>query len=310
MDRLSSITAFVRVVESQGFSAASRKLGLSVTMVSNHIKALEDHLGARLLNRTTRRISLTDTGKAYYDRCVQILAELAEADQVASAQQSMPRGTLRVYTSAAMIRFITPVVAEFLATYRDVSIDLLTGERQIDLVDEGYDIAIRTLPSTEATLIARNLTPWRHFLACSPDYLKSHPTLRHPRDVAQHNCMRFAFYPFAEGWRFEGPAGDIVSAPVTGNMVTSSAEALRSMAIGGQGLIMAPSFIALEDLQSGRLVRPLPEYRGVELAISAVYPTRHHVSAKVRVFIDMMAESFTAHRQWLDPDAAALGAYA
>jgi DNA-binding transcriptional LysR family regulator len=310
MDRLTSLMAFTRVVESEGFSAASRGLGMSVTMVSNHVKALEDHLGARLLNRTTRRISLTDTGRAYYDRAVQILAELAEADQVAGAQQSTPRGALRVYASASMIRFLRPVVAEFLTNYRDVSIDLLTGERQVDLIDEGYDLAVRTLPSTEATLISRNLTPWRHFLACSPDYLKSHPPLQHPRDLAQHNCMRYAFYPFAEGWRFENPAGEVVSAPVTGNLTTTSAEALRVMAMEGHGLIMAPSFLALEDLQSGRLVRPLPDYRGVELMITAVYPTRHHVSAKVRVFIDRMAEFFTAHRQWLDPDAAALGAYA
>ncbi len=310
MDRLTSINAFVRVVESQGFSAASRRLGLSVTMVSNHIKALEDHLGARLLNRTTRRVSLTDTGKAYYDRCVQILAELAEADQVASAQQSAPRGTLRVYTSTHVVRYLMPVVGDFLKTYPGVGIDLTIGERMIDLVEDGYDVAIRTVDSPESTVIVRRLTPWRHFLACSPSYLESHAAPKTLADLAQHNCMRYAFYPFGADWHFEGPGGVPTAVRVTGNLVTTSAEALRYMSIDGQGLIMAPSFVAADDFHSGRLVRLLPDYHGVEFAISAVYPHRHHVSAKVRVFIDMMADYFTGHSAWLDPDAAALGGYA
>ncbi len=310
MDRLSSINAFVRVVESQGFSAASRRLGMSVQMVSNHIKALEDHLGARLLNRTTRRISLTDTGKAYYDRCVQILAELAEADQVAGAQQSAPRGTLRVYTSTHIVRYLLPVMDGFLKAHPEAAIDLQIGERMADLVEDGYDVAIRTMHSPEATLIVRRLSPWRHFLACSPSYLENHPAPRTLDDLRQHNCMRYAYYPFGSDWHFEAPGGAPASVRVSGNMVTGSAEALRYMAINGRGIIMAPSFIAADDFAAGRLVRLLSDYRGAEFAISAVYPHRHHVSAKVRVFIDMMAEHFTGHRQWLDPDAAALGAYA
>ncbi|HEY1719918.1 MAG TPA: LysR family transcriptional regulator [Magnetospirillaceae bacterium] len=310
MDRLASLTAFVRVVESHGFSAASRRMNMSVTNVSNHIKALEDHLGARLLNRTTRRVSLTDTGKAYYDKAVLILAELEEADQIALAQQRAPRGTLRIYTSVHIVRFISPALADLLRLHPEVSVELMIGERAVDLVEEGYDIAIRTIHSGESSLIVRRLSPWRHFLGCSPAYLETHPAPQHPRDLAQHNCMRYPYYPFGDDWRFEGPDGAIVSQHVSGNLLTSSAETMRYMALQSQGIIFAPSFFAVDDFQSGRLVRLLPDYRGVEFAISAVYPHRHHVSAKVRVFIDMMADYFTSHRQWLDPDAAALGAYA
>src|SRR5215831_3749137 len=146
MDRLTSLTAFVRVVDNGGFSAAGRKLNMSTTMVSNHLQALEERLSARLLNRTTRKVSLTEVGRAYYDRCTQILADIAQADDIAGALQSAPRGTLRVYTNTHIVQFLSPVVAEFLASYPDVKLDLAIGERNIDMIDESYDIAVRMLP--------------------------------------------------------------------------------------------------------------------------------------------------------------------
>jgi DNA-binding transcriptional LysR family regulator len=310
MDRLTSLTAFVRVAESGGFSAAAQRLNMSVTMVSNHVKALEDHLGARLFNRTTRKVSLTDTGRAYLERCTQILTELEEADQMATALQATPRGTVRMHTSTHVLRFIAPVVADYLRRYPEVAMDLSIGPRNVDLVEEGYDLAIRTADTAESSVIARRLTPWRHFVACSPKYLKTHKAPEQPEDLKQHNCLRYTYYPFGRDWRLEGPGGRVVSVHVEGNLMTSSAEALRHMAHDGQGILLAPSFFAVDDFEEGRLVRLLPEYRGPEQFISAVYPHRHHVSAKVRVFIDMMADYFTAHRLWIDPEAAAFGAYA
>ncbi len=149
MDRLTSLTVFARVVENGGFSAAARRLNMSTTMVSNHVQSLEDHLGARLLNRTTRKVSVTEVGRIYYERCTQILAELEEADSAAGELQSKPRGTLRIYTSTHIVRFIAPVVAEFLAAYPEVSIELSIGERMVDLVEEGFDLAIRTMMPRE-----------------------------------------------------------------------------------------------------------------------------------------------------------------
>ena len=173
MDRLTSLTAFVRVVDSGGFSAAGRRLNMSTTMVSNHIQALEDRLGARLLNRTTRKVSLTEIGKAYYDRCTQILADLEQADEVAGALQSTPRGTLRIYTATHIVQFVAPVVAEFLKRYPEVKVDLTIGERTVDMIDEGYDLAIRLTPPPDSSLIVRSLATWRHVLCCSPGYLEA-----------------------------------------------------------------------------------------------------------------------------------------
>jgi DNA-binding transcriptional LysR family regulator len=190
MDRLTSLTAFVRVAETGGFSAAARRLNMSVTMVSNHVKALEERLGARLLNRTTRRVSLTETGRSYLERATQILAELEEADQMASALHATPKGTLRMHTSTHVLRFIAPVMADFLRRHPEVAIDLSVGPRNVDLIEEGYDLAIRTTESLESSLIARRLTPWRHYVACSPGYLETHKAPERPEDLAQHNCLR------------------------------------------------------------------------------------------------------------------------
>src|SRR3954463_5512862 len=170
MDRLTSLTAFVRVVDTGGFSAAGRRLTIFTTMVSNPIQALEDRLGVRLRNRTTRKVSLTEVGKAYYDRCIQILADIEQADDIAGALQSTPRGTLRIYTATHIVQFVSPVVAEFLALYPDVKVDLTMGERAIDRTDEGFDIAVRLTPPPDSSLIVRSLATWRHVLCCSHDY--------------------------------------------------------------------------------------------------------------------------------------------
>src|SRR5215467_3029252 len=156
MDRVTSLTAFVRVADSGGFSAAGRRLNLSTTMVSNHVQALEERLGARLLHRTTRKVSLTEIGKTYYDRCVQILADIEQADDIAGAMQSTPRGTLRIYTATHVVPFIAPVVSEFLAGYPEVKVDLCMGEGTIDLIEEGFDVAIRLTPPPDSSLIVRS----------------------------------------------------------------------------------------------------------------------------------------------------------
>ena len=197
MDRLTSLTVFVRVVDCGGFAAAARRLNMSATMVSSHVQALESRLGARLLNRTTRKVSLTEVGSAYFQRCTQILAEIEEADDAASELQSTLRGRLRLFTGTHIVPFVAPVVAEFLAAHPQLSIDLTMGERMIDLVEEGFDLAIRAIPPPDSSLIVRNLAPWRHVLCCSPDYRKRHPAPDRPADLTQHNCLRYAFYPSA-----------------------------------------------------------------------------------------------------------------
>jgi DNA-binding transcriptional LysR family regulator len=301
MDRLTSLTTFVRVVDSGGFSAAGRRLNMSTTMVSNHVQALEDRLGARLLHRTTRKVSLTEVGKAYYDRCTQILADLEQADGIAGALQSTPRGTLRIYTATHIVPFISPVVAGFLVSYPDVKVDLTMGERTIDLIDEGFDVAIRLTPPPDSSLIVRSLATWRHVLCCSPAYLEKHGPLRHLSELADHNCVRHVLYPYEDDWHFADRKGAPASVQVSGNLISNSGETLRTAALQGVGVCLAPGFLIADDLESGRLVRILQEYRPVEFAMNAVYPHRHHLSAKVRSFIDLLAHHSAEHQKLINP---------
>ena len=301
MDRLTSLTAFVRVVDAGGFSAAGRKLNMSTTMVSNHVQALEDRLGARLLNRTTRKVSLTEVGRLYYDRCTQILADIAQADDIAGALQSTPRGTLRIYTNTHIVQFLSPVVAEFLASYPDVKVDLAIGERNIDMIDENYDVAVRMIPPPDSSLIVRSLATWRHVLCCSHSYLEKHGRPAALSELAERNCIRHASYPYGDEWHFADRKGTAASVKVSGNLVSNSGETLHRAALAGAGVFLAPGFLVHDDLESGNLVRLLPEYRPVEFSMNAIYPHRHHLSAKVRTFIDLLVRHAAEQQKLINP---------
>jgi DNA-binding transcriptional LysR family regulator len=299
VDRMASLTAFVRVVESGGFSAAARRLNLSPTMVSNHIQALEDSLGVRLLNRTTRRVSLTEIGREYYERCSQILQELAEADEVASALQVHPRGRLRLYCHQGLDRFIAPVAAHFLAGYPEVSLDLRT-DTMIDPVQEGFDLAILPASPPDSTLIRRTLAKWHYLLCCAPAYLETHSTPRCPADLADHNCLLYAYSVFGTEFRFLDPAGNPVSARVSGDLFTTSITVIRTAAAAGLGLWLCPPYIVSDLVASGALVRLLPDYGTPEMEIVALYPHRRQLSTKVRLFLDMLVDRFAEEQRWLD----------
>ena len=301
MDRLTSLTAFVRVVDAGGFSAAGRKLNMSTTMVSNHVQALEDRLGARLLNRTTRKVSLTEIGRAYYDRCIQILADIEQADDIAGALQSTPRGTLRIYTNTHLVQFLSPVVAEFLAAYPEVKVDLVIGERNVDLIDENFDLAVRMVPSPDSSLIVRSLATWRHVLCCSHGYIEKHGKPEQLADLAERNCLRHVNYPYGDEWRFVDRKGAPATVRVSGNLVSNSGETLLRAALAGVGIWLAAGFIVRDDLESGELVRLLPEYRPIEFSMNAIYPHRHHLSAKVRTFIDLLARHSAEQQKQINP---------
>ena len=301
MDRLTSLTAFVRVADTGGFSAAGRKLNMSTTMVSNHIQALEERLGARLLNRTTRKVSLTEVGRAYYDRCIQILADIEQADDIAGALQSTPRGTLRIYTNTHIVQFLSPVVAEFMSSYPEMKVDLSIGERNVDLIDENFDIAVRMIPPPDSSLIVRSLATWRHVLCCSHGYIEKHGRPEHLADLAERNCIRHVSYPYGDEWRFVDRKGVPASVRIAGNLVSNSGETLRLAALAGVGIFLGPGFLIRDELESGELVRLLPEYRPVEFSMNAVYPHRHHLSAKVRTFIDLLARHSAEQQKLINP---------
>jgi DNA-binding transcriptional LysR family regulator len=291
MDRITSMSSFVKVVDTGGFSSAARALNLSPSVVTNHIQSLEERLGVRLLNRSTRKVSLTEVGHAYYDRCVRIIAELDDADQVAEALQSKPRGTLRLNTAVALPPIIAPVIAEFVALYPEASVSIVTTGRMVDLVEEGFDLAIRITPITTSSLIVRRLASYRFAVYGAPDYFASRGKPERPTDLVHHNCMIYSDSPWGAEWHFTTSDNDQV-VPITGNLQTNNAEALRLAAVLGQGLIYSPAFLISDELRTGRLVPVLSEFSTAERSIDAIYPHRQHLSAKVRSFIDLVAKRF------------------
>jgi DNA-binding transcriptional LysR family regulator len=254
-------------------------------------------LGARLLNRTTRRVSLTEIGRQYYERSAHILADLDEADRAAGALQATPRGRLRVHCHPTLARFIAPVVTAYLRDNPEVSVDLRRGDEMIDLLEEEFDLAIRPNVPADSSLMVRRLADWRYVLCCSPSYLETHPEPASPADLSAHNCIRHALYPFGDEWRFTDADGKPLAVHVAGNLVTSDTELRRLAVIAGLGLALIPPFTIDEELRGGSLVPLLRNYRTPEFSIAAVYPHRRHLAAKVRVFIDALARRFAGH-EW------------
>lgn len=295
LDRLTSLTVFAKVAEAGGFSAAGRRLGLSPAMVSNHIQELEARLGVRLLNRTTRRVSLTEVGQSYYDQCSRILAAIEEADQTAAALQTTPTGRLRLNGPNALGYLLAPVVTEYLARYPQMQVEAVMTDRPLDLIEEGLDLGITMVPTPDSQLIGRRLSGYRHVLCATPDYLARYGTPRVPADLAGHNCLRHANYPFGDEWIFDGPTGEeIVS--VRGNLVTNGSTLLRAAGVRGLGIVLAPRFLVAEELALGNVVTLLDAYALRRLQLEVVYPHRNRLSAKVRLFIDALVERLDSNR--------------
>ncbi|WP_376706279.1 LysR family transcriptional regulator (plasmid) [Mesorhizobium sp. ISC25] len=304
MDRFASITAFVRVAESGGFSAAGRRLNRSKATISDQVQALENAVGVRLLNRTTRRISLTEIGRDYYERCVQILQDLQEADEAAGALQAIPRGQLRVYCHQSIARFVAPVVTDFLTSHSEASVDIRFGYGMIDLVQEAFDLGISPLSPPDATLVGRRLGSLSPIVCGAPAYLEKHPAPQSPADLADHNCLRHPYAPPSpDEWHFLDTADNPVVVRVSGNLITSNLETMRAAAASGIGLVLTVPFLIADLLASGALVPLLPDYRARGFDVKALYPHRRHLSAKVRVFIDMLVDRLAEQERWLQRGA-------
>lgn len=289
MDRMTSIATFVKIAEAGGFAAAARRLGVSPSTVTTQIQDLEDRLGVRLLNRSTRKVSLTEIGKAYYERCMQVLADMDEADGAVRAMQSKPRGTLHLNVSLSIPVLLAPVVAEFTSLYPDVNVSLVMSDRMVDLVEEGIDLAITTQPMPNSNLIMRRIGSFRLLVCGSPDYFAQHGVPRTPNDLTGHNCMKYTFASWGNEWRFKSPEGER-AIHVAGNMEANSVNALKYAAALGQGLILAPEFLVADEIKTGKLVAVLTEFAAPELPIHAVYPHRQHLSTNVRSFLDLLAK--------------------
>ncbi|MGA2894507.1 MAG: LysR family transcriptional regulator [Xanthobacteraceae bacterium] len=294
MDRVSTMLSFVKVVDTGGFTSAARQLNLATSVVTAHVKALEERLGVRLLNRTTRSLSLTEAGRVYYERCVQILSEMEDADEAAQVLQSKPRGVLRLNTSPGIPQMIAPSIAEYSKLYPEVTIRLTATSRMLDLVEEGYDLAIWYAAVSDPSLIVRRLISYRMAVCASPDYFAKHGRPQHPSDLTKHNCLIFYDATHSKDgkeWVFTGPEGEF-PVRMSGNLETNSPIAFRRACIFGQGILIGPTPFLIEDLASGALVSILDEFLPKQFSIDALYPHREHLPAKVRTFIDLLAKNF------------------
>jgi DNA-binding transcriptional LysR family regulator len=288
MDIVSSMKIFVAVVDNGSFAAAADRLDMSRAMASKSLAALEDHLGTRLLNRTTRRLSLTEAGMAFYERSVQILADVWEAEQVAGRMAAEPRGTLKVTMPLTYgLHRLGPLIAAYVNRYPQVKLDLSLNDRKIDLVEEGFDVAIRIGRLPGSGLIARKLGTDHSVIVGAPGYLARHGKPEVPADLIGHVCLGYSLASLGDEWRLQGPDG-IVGVRCSGSIKADNGDMLRLAAIAGSGLIFQPRFIVEEDIRTGRLEQVLGDYTSEELGIHAVYPSRRHLSAKVRTFVDFL----------------------
>ena len=300
-DSLYEMSVFSKVVASGSLSAAARDLGVSTAVVSRRLAALEARLGVRLVNRTTRRLALTDEGASYLDACTRILGEIEDADAAAAAKRVEPQGVLKVALPASFgHKHIAPLIPPFAARFPRIQLALSLSDRTVNVIEEGYDLAIRIGELEDSSLAARKLAPNRRVVCASPAYLKTHETPRQPGDLQQHNCLTTT--ELSMNWEYKGPDRKRGAVRVSGNYACDNWEVLREWAMAGLGVALKSTWDVRRQLEDGSLVRLLPGYDfGTDVAIYAIYPHRRYLPAKTRVFIDYLAESFGPEPYWDRP---------
>jgi DNA-binding transcriptional LysR family regulator len=299
MDRLLSMAVFKRVVDAGSFAGAARHFGISPEMAGNHVRALEARLGVRLLNRTTRRLHLTEAGAAYHARCAQILSEIEEAEAEAGAQQAAPSGLLRLTGPLTFgEQHLGPAISDYLARYPSVSMEVFLSDRHVNLIDEGFDLAIRIGVPPDSTLIARRLALASLVLCAAPSYLERRGRPEQPSDLSRHSCLVYADLRSPRTWRFTAADGQVETVQITGPLSSNNPQLIVSLAVAGHGLILWPSFAVGAHILAGRLVPLLTTWHSRELAIQAIYPHRSLLSAKVRTFVDFLAERYAGEPDW------------
>lgn len=292
MDRLLSMTVFAKAVELGSFSAAADVFRMSPQLVGKHVLTLEQHLGIRLLNRTTRRQHLTEIGASYYEKVKVILAEVAAAEGLAAESHARPSGRLRVNAPLTFgIHALMPRLTEYMATYPDVQVEVSLTNRYVDAIEEGADVVFRVGELADSSRIARRLAPYRLILCASPAYLASHPPIISPMDLVSHECLGFAYTELRSHWSFDGPDGP-VTVPVTGRLMIDSGEALLMAARASMGVMLQPAELLEADIAAGRLVRVLPKYRAPDRPLHLLYAPDRQMTPKLRSFIEFSVAVF------------------
>jgi DNA-binding transcriptional LysR family regulator len=298
MHNLNDMITFARVVEAKGFSEAARRMGTSKSRLSKAVAKLEQSLGVRLLNRSTRGLSLTEIGAAFHEHCARIADEAAQAIEVVGQLQSEPRGVLKVSAPVAFgTLHVSPALADFLRVHPDLTVDMMITDRVTDLVEESYDVALRIAREPEPELVARKLAPVRRVVCATPEYFERRGLPVEPHDLSRHNCLHYTHFGSQGVWRLRGPNEEIV-VPVEGSLRINDDEALSKAVLGGLGIAMLPTFIIGGELQSGRLLAVLSDYVPIEQHIYAVRLPNRHLPAKVRAFIDFLIDRFGPDPYW------------
>lgn len=293
MNRLLTAEAFVIVVNEGGFTAAARRLGVTKSYISKLVSQLEERLGMRLLHRTTRKLTLTEPGLAYFERCTEAVRAMEEAETEAAQRQQTPRGRLRVTlpTAFCVPELVRPIT-EFQARYPELTIETFYNDRHVDLMAEGFDAAIRIGDVREASLISRRLTSADRILCASPDYLERCGAPREPEDLSRHECIIYSLSSNPKSWKLRGPRGE-VTVEVSGRVITNHACMLVEAARQGLGVLIIPGIFCNQYLRDGQLRRVLPDWE-LPTSMYAVFPGSRHPPHKVRMFVDLMAEHFSA----------------
>ena len=294
MDRLQSMRVFAKVVEQGGFAKAGEAMDLSNAVISRHIADLEDHLGAKLLNRTTRRLSLTETGQAYLERVRQILQDIDDAEGIASATAHDPGGTLRIFAHPGFgQQHLAQLLPRYARLHPKVTLDVTLSERPVDLHEEGFDVGIFIdTQKFQAGMETRQLASAEVLLCASPAYVKNHGMPRIPEDISQHACLNFSYEQIRHHWPINGADNSTVQVPITARVVSNNGHLLRECALAGMGILIRTSYILGDDIRSGRLVRLLPHHHLGKLSVVMSYPARRMQSPKVRSFVDFLVTSF------------------
>ena len=293
MNKLAGMEMFVRVVESGSFSAAAELSQVSATMVAKHIRTIEERLGARLLHRTTRRQQLSDVGRLYYERCKQVLAELALAEASASELQASPRGQLRLIAPVSFgSHSLVPALGEYMDRHPEVSVELTLDNRKPNLLDEGFELGVLIGEVDGPGLVARPLQPYRRRLAAAPGYLAKHGQPGHPRELSEHDCLGPSYWRRHDRWRLVGPEGEVCVVSVQGRFTANQGNALRMAALHGVGIVLQPEVVLADDLAAGRLLPVLPAWSLMPSPMYLIYPQDRRPTAKLRSVVDFLLARF------------------
>ncbi|QEI06123.1 LysR family transcriptional regulator [Pigmentiphaga aceris] len=298
MDRIRAMEIFVQAVDAGSFSAASRNLSTSVASVTRYVAHLEERLGIRLIQRSSRKLSLTEGGSAYYARCRQILEDLADADSEVGAAAVQPKGVIKLSVPVSFgIHHLAPRWPDFLSRHPDIFLELSVTDRLVDLLEDGFDAAIRVGRLIDSSLVARKLAPARMVVCASPAYLARYGTPSVVADLTEHLCMSNSYMTPGDDWTL-CRQGEAQKVRVTGRVHANNGDTLRAAALAGQGIIAQPSFLVGTDLAAGKLVEVLPGWEMPEMGIYAIYPSRRHMSAKLRVLLDFLTQAFGPSPDW------------